>query len=260
MRMVSQCIVSGSRQFSGRKRTAAWIGCALILAGCGMSGALPTGYEAQIKLAERFEQNGQYRQSYELLEKVAQKHPESSQVNLSLAQAYFRSVSLLKAEAHYRNAIETGAFVEGHLGLGRVALARNESDRAIDYFKTVLVQDIGSVEAKNGLGVGYDISGQHHKAQSIYREILKQEPTNRKALNNLGLSLVLSGNAHSAVTVLTDLTESNLDSSRARQNLAIAYFLSGQKAVARELAALDMPQDEFDKLVSAIASYRRSTS
>ncbi|MEM9148760.1 MAG: tetratricopeptide repeat protein [Pseudomonadota bacterium] len=215
------------------------------------------GYDAQLRLAEQFLNNGQYARAYSVYDGVDASHVGSAEVQLALGASYLRSYAFLKAERAYAAAASLGAKDEGAIGLGRIALAKNDADGALVGFGDVLSRDQQNAIALNGVGVAYDLQGNHAEAQSYYRRALAADPTSSKSRNNLGLSLILSGDYDDAEGLLTDLAGSELDNAVARQNLALAFYLQGRESDAVELASLDVQEAEAMALFRAIRRYRR---
>ncbi|MGL6209143.1 MAG: tetratricopeptide repeat protein, partial [Paracoccaceae bacterium] len=179
--------------------------------GCGLGGGQPVGHQSQLAVAEQLILSGQVTQGYRIIDEVNERKIRSPKVRLDVADGYFEVNALLKAEQSYRDAISQGAEVEGLIGLGRVSLARNEAAEARKHFQAALERSENNLAALNGLGVAFDLDGQHAQAQQLYRRVLDVNPVHVDALNNYGLSLVLQGSVQTATRVLTDLTESNLD-------------------------------------------------
>ena len=227
------------------------------LGACSGGGAQPVGHQGQLAVAEQMIQNGQYSEGYAILDEVAEREITSPKLRLDVADTYFNVDALLKSEDLYREAVQGGAFAAGTIGLGRVALARNEAAHARTYFTSVLAKEPNNIAALNGLGVSYDLDANHAQAQVHYRQVIALDRTNTDALNNYGLSLILDGSVQNAASILTDLTESNLDNPTSRQNLAIAYYVMGERDAAMRLAQIDASNDSSERLMAAVVSYRK---
>ena len=121
------------------------------------------------------------------------------------------------------------------LELGRLALRLDRPQDAIAHFDTVR-REHPEAPALNGLGVAYDLLGDHARAQGAYEEGLKLSPDNPTLRNNLGLSEALAGSFPAAIATLSALATEPGASPRYRLNLALAYGLAGQddKAAAAE--------------------------
>jgi len=238
-------------------RPLAIMGTIASLSACELTGAQPVGYDAQLRLAEQFLNNGQYARAYGVFDGVETAHSGSAEVQLALGRSYLRSFAFLKAERAFSAAVALGAQDEGAIGLGRIALARNDADGALVAFGGVLSRDQENAVALNGVGVAYDLQGKHAEAQNSYRRALAVDPAYSQSRNNLGLSLAVSGEYDSAETVLAELVGSELNNTVARQNLALAFFLQGRERDAVELASLDVGESEATALFRAVRRYRR---
>ncbi|MCU0910447.1 MAG: tetratricopeptide repeat protein [Rhodobacteraceae bacterium] len=239
---------------------AAGIAMMMALGSCGLSGDQPVGYQAQIAVAEQMLQSGQFDRGYRILDDVTRQQSSSGPAQLALGDAYLRSRAYLKAELAYRRASETGKNVDGQIGLGRVALARNEAQAARQHFQGVLARNPRSLAALNGMGVAYDLEGNHLMAAAEYRKALAIDPGYNPALNNLGLSLALAGNGAEAAQVLSEVAASQVNDAVLRQNLAVAYFVAGREQDGRRLATTDISGQRADLLRNAVLRYRRARS
>lgn len=227
----------------------------LILGSCG---AQDVGYQPRIGVGKQMLLNGQLSRGYRLLDAVEADHKESAKVQIALGEAYLDAAAFLKSEAAFNKAIKRGESRAGTLGLGRVALARNNHRKAKTYFSSVLEKDADNLVALNGLGVAHDLAGNHIQARLHYQQVLDIDPVNLDSINNMGLSLALNGDAQQAIKLLTDLTRSQLDDATARQNLALAHGAAGQRKQALRLAEADITRAQAQTMMKAIASYRRT--
>lgn len=233
--------------------------CAAALTGCELSGAQPAGYASQVRLAEQFLDNGQYGRGYGVLDRIDSGHKDSAQVQLALGDSYLRSLALLKAERAYTAAAKLGAADTAEVGLGRIALARNDGAYAKELFGRVLERDFKNPDALNGMGVAYDLLGDHAKAQNHYNLALEVAPTHSRSRNNLGLSLILSGDYRTAERVLSDLAGSELNNKSARLNLAMALYAQGRERDALALAE-DVEEQSALRLFQAVTRYSQELS
>lgn len=232
----------------------------LFLSACGQSGQESVNLIDQIKVSEQFLEAGQPERAFGMLEGIAQSNENSSATQIQIGNAYMRSGALLRANEAFAKAAHNGAVDEANIGFGSVALKRNDPDTAHAYFTSVLERDSRNVDALNGLGVAYDLQGNHALAQEMYRTALGIRSDAFKALNNLGLSMMLSGNSAGAVSVLSELTESRLDSRTSRLNLAVALSRIGRDADAMRLATSDITTEDATALFEAVDSYMRQQS
>ncbi|MFT5968690.1 MAG: Flp pilus assembly protein TadD [Yoonia sp.] len=231
---------------------------AIGLAGCDLSGTQPVGFQARVDVAERMLLSGQYDNAYRLLDEVSADNNGRAEAQLSIGNAYLRNRALFKARNAFNQAIQKGSPVDGQLGLGRVALAQNDSRLAFEKFDLVLVKHPTNKVALNGRGVAFDLQGEHQRAIAEYKKLLAIDPTNLDALNNLALSHAIGGLGHEAVGILQDLTESQLTDVNLRHNLAIAYAVVGRNDAAYKLTASELPKAEAQRIFTSVRRYRDS--
>lgn len=248
--------VRSSRRSRWPGKKALLLGLVAVVGGCSLSGSQPVGFAARVDVAERMMLSGQHAGAYRLLDEVTDAHSGTPEAELAVGDAYLEAGAFLRAETAYRAAIASGAGDDGEVGLGRVALARNAADRAIGHFNAVLDRDADNLEARNGLGVAFDLKGLHPQARAQYTAVLQSDPVHLAALNNMALSNTLSGSGETAVSSLRDLAESNLSDATVRQNLAIALFVTGRRSDAEQLAAADLDGTTSGTLFDAVVRYR----
>lgn len=230
----------------------------LTITACSMSGSQEVGYQARIDVAKQMLLSGQYNRGYRLLEAVEKEHGDQTGAYLALGDAYLEASAFLKANLAFEKAKRKGALVKGDIGLGRVALARNEPKLASDRFLAALTHEPQNVVAINGIGVSHDLFGNHHLARLEYARVLEIDPTHSNSINNLGLSLALQGSGERSVQILSDLARSELDDATIRQNLAIGFAVVGRRQDAMRLARADLSEVEAKRLFKAVVNYRRS--
>ena len=242
------------RPSSTQRRKSATITATMILAlvACGDS----TSFQSRVDVGEQFLTNGQYSEGYGILTDVTEKNATSAQAALSVGDAYLRQGAFTKAATSFDLAIARGDEIGGLVGKGRVALARNASQEALVLFGQVLEKESDNVDALNGVGVAYDIVGDHAAARQSYQNALLLEPNHFASNNNLGLSLALGGNSDQAVAALSELSRSNLDSSKVRQNLAFAYHMRGDENNGLRISMIDLTESQGLSNAAVFKQYR----
>lgn len=217
------------------QRIAKVAGCLAILGGCAatenwnlMSTAPEEAQASREELAQVLNAGGNPRAAITLLEGLANDNPNDPTPYIELGNLYFDAGSDVEAEVAYRRALKRGGTVEGEIGLGRVALMRNDPVKAQEFFWRAIKQDRGNSEAYNGLGVAYDLLKQHTRAQVMYRTVLRGFPDNMDALNNLGLSYAFSKQSEDAIELMQRVVRSPAAGIREQRNLAIAYYMAGR--------------------------------
>ncbi len=149
------------------------------------------------------------------------------------------------------------------IGYARVLLALRRPEAAIPHYEAALKQASDNVQVLNGLGVAYDLSGDHQTAQKVYRDGLALAPDSMLLRNNLGLSLALSGEHDDAISLLRIVVDEPGARARNRQNLALAHGLAGDLAAAERISRLDLDEDavqsnlEYFAALAAIDDQRK---
>jgi Flp pilus assembly protein TadD len=207
--------------------------CSLTLLGCSgtdefISTVPEEVRENRAELAQALSAGGNIQAAVTLYEGLAKDNPRDPKPHIDLGKLYFDAGSDVEAEISYRNAMQRGGYLEAEIGLGRVALMRNDPMTAQTFFWRAIKRDANNPEAYNGLGVSYDLMKQHTKAQIMYRTVLKGLPDNLDALNNLALSYAFSDQPEEAIELMQRVVRSPLAGVREQRNLAIAYYMAGR--------------------------------
>jgi Flp pilus assembly protein TadD len=236
------------------------LGAGVLLTSCGVSGSQQVGFQSRVDVGARMLESGQYASAYRLLDEVATEHSGSPKAELAIAEAYLTNDAFAKAENAYRTALDNGGGLPAVVGLGRVALARNAPELALQHFAAVLERDPDNLIAINGSGVALDLMGKHAEARTEYAKVLAFDPSHVAALNNLALSNALSGSGEKAVSILRDLTGSQVNDPTLRLNLAIAMSVIGRETDAVRLASVDIPEDQAEAMFALVSRYRQGAS
>jgi Flp pilus assembly protein TadD len=231
----------------------------IVLAGCAVSGSQPVGVQEQIAVGEQFISAGEYDSAYAILDGIAETQGTQPDALVAIGDSYLRADALLRAETAYAKAAALGDRNNSEIGMGKVALKRNNAEQAMLHFQNALKRDPTSTVAWNGLGVAYDLAGNHSEAQNSYLRAIDLRPDYFEAINNLGLSQTLAGNSARAIETLTALTGSRLDSTTTRVNLAIALEMAGHHQQAADLARTEMPGEDSELIFASVKSYVRQT-
>ncbi|MGH6915612.1 MAG: tetratricopeptide repeat protein, partial [Geminicoccales bacterium] len=133
-----------------------------------------------------------------------------------------------------------------HRGYARTLLALNRPDTAILHYRSALAANANDIQSYNGLGVAYDLNGQHEAAQAAYRDGLAIAPDSMLLRNNYGLSLALSGQHEEAIKLLRAVVDEPGATARNRQNLALAYGLAGNLVAAERISRLDLDEESVE--------------
>lgn len=121
---------------------------------------------------------------------------------------------------------------------GMVLLGLNQPREARIQFNRALALE-ESPRLYNGIGVTYDMVGDHAAAQPHYQAALELNPTNLTARSNLGLSLALTGDHDRAIALLATAVADPNAKERHRRMLATAHALAGDLEQAKAIGGAD---------------------
>jgi len=142
-------------------------------------------------------------------------------------------------------------------GYGKVLIALERPDLALEQFRAALVLNNTDVEAYNGSGVAHDLLGEHEAAQDYYLDGIERAPDNIPIRNSYGLSLVLAGNYQEAIRVLTEIVNDPTATPRNRLNLALVHGLAGRVDKAAEIQRRDLTDAEIRSNIEYYERLRR---
>ena len=158
------------------------------------------------------------------------------------------------AEIFQQSLKRDGDGLAARLGYARALVALRRPETAIPHYQAVLRLAKGNLQAHNGLGVAYDLSGEHQAAQKVYRDALGITPDSMLLRNNLGLSLALAGEHRDAIELLKIVAEEPGARAQNRQNLALAYGLAGDLASAERISRLDLDEESVQSNLAYFAA------
>lgn len=158
------------------------------------------------------------------------------------------------AEVFEQSLKRDGDGLAARLGYARTLVALKRPEAAIPHYEAVLKSAEGNLQAHNGLGVAYDLSGQHQDAQKVYRDALAIAPDSMLLRNNLGLSMALAGDYRDAIELLQIVADEPGARAQNRQNLALAYGLAGDLAAAERISRLDLDEESVQSNLAYFAS------
>ena len=224
----------------------------LSLAGCGtverpsrtVSTTLASA-DTDLRLARSALEGGDAAMAASLFGRVLNNDPESVPARLGLADSLYLSNELEQARQAYQRLLASRQELRAAtLGLARIDIRQRKPESAIVHYEALLAKEPGDTLAMAGLGVAYDLLGQHARAQAVYRKGLEIHPADLGLRNNLGLSLVLSNQPRAGANVLLDLADVPSAPPQSRQNLALAYGLLGNDDAAERVLTADLPDSQ----------------
>src|SRR3990170_5801611 len=128
--------------------------------------------------------------------------------------------------------------------LGRLALDMGRLDIARQTLKVAEAQGVRDWKTLSAQGTLRAKQGQHAEAQQYYLAALQEQPDAVSVINNLALSYALDGKAGKSEELLRKAVASGHDDKRVRQNLALVLGLQGKFEEARQVASVDMTDQE----------------
>lgn len=168
-----------------------------------------------------------------------------------------------------------------HVGLAmraQAALSSNQFAAAVDFAERAVEHTPDDAGFRALLGNSYFAAGRFASAETAYRDSLSLMPAQPQVILKLalvqiaqgkndaaiavldsargavdpadyGLAIALAGQPQAAVSVLDQAARTVSADARVRQNLALAYALAGDWAMARAIAAQDVPPDQLDSRI-----------
>src|SRR3990170_103697 len=128
--------------------------------------------------------------------------------------------------------------------LGRLALDMGRLDIARQTLKVAEAQGVRDWKTLSAQGTLRAKQGQHAEAQQYYLAALQEQPDAVSVINNLALSYALDGKAGKSEELLRKAVASGHDDKRVRQNLALVLGLQGKFEEARQVASVDITDQE----------------
>jgi Flp pilus assembly protein TadD len=130
------------------------------------------------------------------------------------------------------------------LGLGKALINTDQTGLAIAEFKQALAADSSNIDAYNGLGVAFNLTGDHRSAENNYLDGLERAPDHLLLRNNLAMSLALGGEFSDAIQILQKVTTSPSATATNRHNLALVLGMMGRSEAAAEMLRTDLNREE----------------
>ncbi len=141
----------------------------------------PNDFEAQIKVADLYNQIEKYDESAEYLKIANKLKPDNYETIVNLGNVNFDGGKLAEAEKWYSQALakkKDDANVRTDLGLTFIFRDTPNYDRAIQEFQTVLSANPNHVQALQNMVVAYTRQGDGAKAQETLTKLQSADPTN----------------------------------------------------------------------------------
>jgi Flp pilus assembly protein TadD len=212
---------------------------ALVLGGCNQTGPFARlSNEPKLAAADQIGAISQWSAAYA-------KSPQDPKMALGYAAALkaigSRDRALDVLTAGYRSNPDSGEIAAE---LGRLALDMNRLDIATQTLKTAEAQGIKDWKTLSAQGTLRAKRGQYAEAQQYFLAALQEQPDAVSVINNLALSYALDGKADKSEELLRKAVAGGQGDKRVRQNLAMVLGLQGKFEEARQVASVDMTEQE----------------
>jgi Flp pilus assembly protein TadD len=128
--------------------------------------------------------------------------------------------------------------------LGRLALDMDRLEIAQQTLKVAEAQGVKDWKTLSAQGTLRAKRGAHAEAQQYFLAALQEQPDAVSVINNLALSYALDGKADKSEELLRKAVAGGKGDKRVRQNLAMVLGLQGKFEEARQIASVDMTEQE----------------
>lgn len=231
--------------------------CSLLQTGCRHLSPEEGEQDSLIRAGDRVQAAGDSSSAINVYKSALEKNTAHKfPVYLKLGEAYVAAGQLEEAKKTYESALPFDENDEIKKQLGRLYLSMGQADAAVPIFEGIIANHKDDIKAYNGLGVAYDLKGQHPLAQENYHKALSINEENSEIKSNLGLSLAFEGKYEEALKYLKPIGERLEATSKQRHNLALVYALAADHSKAQEILSKDMGPMEIHEnlhLLSKVA-------
>jgi Flp pilus assembly protein TadD len=212
---------------------------ATVLGGCVQSGPLSRfSGEPKLAAADAIGAVAQWSAAYA-------KNPQDPKTALGYANALkaigSRDRALDVLTTAYRANQDNGEIAAE---LGRLALDMNRLEVAQQTLKVAEAQGVKDWKTLSAQGTLRAKRGAHAEAQQYFLAALQEQPDAVSVINNLALSYALDGKADKSEELLRKAVAGGKGDKRVRQNLAMVLGLQGKFEEARQIASVDMTEQE----------------
>jgi len=227
--------------------------CSFIQVSCNRLSRQEGEQDSLIRAGDRVQAAGDSSSAINVYKSALEKNPANKlPLYLKLGEAYMNAERLDDAKRVYEEALPIDENDEVKKQLGRLYLSTGQPDSAISIFEEIIMVHKDDIRALNGIGVAYDLKGDHQTAQSYYHKALQVNEENNDIKSNMGLSLAFEGRYEESLRLLRPIGEALGATSKQRHNLALVYALSGNHSKAQEIYAKDMEAPDFQGNLHAI--------
>lgn len=211
---------------------------ATALGGCNQTGMFSLSSEPKLAAADAIGAIAQWSAAYA-------KNPQDPKTALGYASALkvigSRDRAMGVLTAAYSANQDNGEIAAE---LGRLALELNRLDIAQQTLKVAEAQGVKDWKTLSAQGTLRAKRGQHAEAQQYFLAALQEQPDAVSVINNLALSYALDGKADKSEELLRKAVAGGQGDKRVRQNLAMVLGLQGKFEEARQVASVDMTEQD----------------
>jgi Flp pilus assembly protein TadD len=234
-------------------------GILLLLAGCAqlrsgqpsqLGDASGLGGSGVMNVADAAIAGGDPQMALKVSQSVLATDPTNLDALYHEGEAYYAINRCMDAIAVYKVALTVDPkSSDAELGIGRCLLKRNAAE-AEGAFQAAISDNPVNAAALNDLGIARDLQGNHAGAVQPYQQALLINPGNLATEVNIGMSLALSGDGNDALQYLGPLATSPDATPKIREDYAAALVAAGRQDEARQVLAVDLPQDQIAPLIN----------
>ena len=227
---------------------AAAFGAILFTAGCatsydpmyaGVPKNLDAGIGQLLRYCSKFQDSGDLVTAAGLCDRAHRLEPKNPAPLMQLAEILKGLNQPEQAMAAYRAIIEfEPRYTDAHYALGKMYIARGESDTAVAQFQAALRHKTDDPRLYNALGVAHGLIGANESAMQAFTAGLEIAPKHIALRNNMGLALVMNGRHVEGIRFLEAVAADPAADETSYQNLQLAYgMVTAAKADAEASAA-----------------------
>lgn len=164
-------------------------------------------------------EEGRYDDAVRIFEEFSQRYPEVYQARINIASSHFRKGDLESAEAEYTRILETirnavggysadkGTAVRALTGMGEIQLARQDFEKARDFFSQSLALSPDDEAAAYNVGEIFFSNQQIDEAVKYFEMAIRIKPSWSKAYHKLGLVYLNKGDFEKSLEYLRKFIE-----------------------------------------------------
>ena len=218
----------------------------------------PDHLEAHIRLAELYEEEKNWEQSFLYHQKILRLKKSTDQhilanIQVEIGITFLEEQDIKQAIKRFNTAILLNKHsTRAHLLLGQIYMGQEKIKKSIDIWSNVIDNDMpfASLTYKN-LEAAYQSLEQPERAEKTYREVLKRQPEYVRTRLTLAKFYYRRGDSHSAIEELREVLKRGIGFQAARE-----YLFKILVDQVKTLAVLDEYHELFTHLEMEDIPYR----